>query len=142
MNRRYIAQRQLWPVAAAVLALVLGVSAGCKKQQPVKQQAARTDQQVAGDIQAKLQSETALAAQNIQVSVTTGVATLSGKVPDDAVRNLAGIDSGNVEGVKTVVNNLTVQSSSQQASATPPPTSVKEKRRKPDARGRREEAEA
>jgi len=63
-------------VGAAVLALVLGISAGCKEQQ-----AARTDQQVAGDIQAKLQNETALAGQNIQVSVTTGVATLSGRVP-------------------------------------------------------------
>jgi hypothetical protein len=121
MNRRYIAQRQLWLVGAAVLALVLGLSAECKEQRPAEQQAARTDQQVAGDIQAKLQNETALAGQNIEVSVTTGVATLSGKVPDDAIRNLAGIDSGNVEGVKTVVNNLTVQSSSQQASATPPP---------------------
>lgn len=142
MNRQYFAQRQLWPVGAVVLALGLCFSAGCKKQQPAEQQAARTDQQVAGDIQAKLQSETALAGQNIQVSVTNGVATLSGKVPDDGIRNLAGIDSGNVEGVKTVVNNLTVQSSSQQAPATPPPASVKEKRPKPDARGRREEAEA
>jgi hypothetical protein len=96
---------------------------------------------VAGDIQAKLQNETRLAGKNIQVSVTTGVATLRGKVPDDATRNLAGIDSGNVEGVKTVVNNLTVQPSSQQASATPPPASLNEKRTKPQARGRREEAE-
>jgi len=141
MNRQYIAQRQLWPVGVAVLALGLGLSAGCKRQQPAEQQTARTDQQVAGDIQAKLQSETALAGQNIQVSVTAGVATLSGKVPDDATRNLAGIDSGNVEGVKTVVNNLTVRSS-QQASAPPPSASVKEKRTKPGTRGRREEAEA
>ena len=141
MKRQQIAKRQLLPVGAAALALVLGLSAGCKKQQPAEQQAARTDQQVAGDIQAKLQNETRLAGKNIQVSVTTGVATLRGKVPDDATRNLAGIDSGNVEGVKTVVNNLTVQPSSQQASATPPPASLNEKRTKPQARGRREEAE-
>ena len=141
MKTQQIAKRQLMPVGAAALALVLGLSAGCKKQQPAEQQAARTDQQVAGDIQAKLQNETALAGQNIQVSVTTGVATLRGKVPDDATRNLAGIDSGNVEGVKTVVNNLTVQPSSQQASATPLPASLNEKRTKPQARGRREEAE-
>jgi BON domain len=141
MKRQQIAKRQLLPVGAAALALVLGLSAGCKKQQPAEQQAARTDQQVAGDIQAKLQNETRLAGKNIQVSVTTGVATLRGKVSDDATRNLAGIDSGNVEGVKTVVNNLTVQPSSQQASATPPPASLNEKRTKPQARGRREEAE-
>jgi len=141
MNRQYIAQRQLRLVGAAVLALGLGLSAGCKEQQPAQQQAVRTDQQVAGDIQAKLQNETALAGQNIQVSMTNGVATLSGTVPDDATRNLAGIDSGNVDGVKTVVNNLTVQSS-QQTSATPPPAPVKEKRTKPDAGGLQEQAEA
>ena len=140
MKRQQIAKRQLWPVGA-FLALVLGLSAGCKVQQPAEQQVARTDQQVAGDIHAKLQNETALAGQNIQVSVTTGVVTLRGKVPDDATRNLAGIESGNVEGVKTVVNNLTVQPSSQQASATPPPALVNEKRTKPQAHGRREEAE-
>jgi hypothetical protein len=142
MKRQHIAKRQLWPVGAAVLALVLGLSAGCKKQQPAEQNAARTDQEVAGDIQSKLQNETALAGQDIQVSVTTGVATLRGKVPDDATRNLAGIDSGNVEGVKTVVNNLTVQPPSQKASVTPPPASFNEKRTKPQARALREQAEA
>ncbi|MGO9336085.1 MAG: BON domain-containing protein [Terracidiphilus sp.] len=141
MNNQNIMQRQLWLVGAAVLAFGLGLSAGCKKQQPVAQQAVRTDQQVAGDIQAKLQNEAVLAGQNIQVSVTNGVATLSGIVPDDATRDLAGTDSGNVDGVKTVVNNLTVQSLPQ-APATPPPAPVKEKRTKPDAPGLQEQAEA
>jgi hypothetical protein len=142
MNTQYVGQRHFWRVATAVLALGLGLSAGCKTQQPVQQQAARTDQQVAGDIQAKLQSEAALQGQNVQVSVTNGVATLSGTVPDDATRNLAGTDSGNVEGVKTVVNNLIVQSPQQQVSTTPPPVSGRDKPKKPDARGLREESEA
>jgi hypothetical protein len=140
MNRQMIVKRQLWLIGTAVLALGLGLSAGCRKQQAPEQQPARTDQQVAGDIQAKLQSETALAKQNIQVSVKAGVATLSGTVPDDATRNLAAIDSGNIDGVKTVVNNLTVQSS-QQVSAAPPAAPKKENRAKPDAGLRPEQVE-
>jgi hypothetical protein len=140
MNRQHMMQRQLRLVGAVVLALGLGLSAGCQKRPPAEQQAVRTDQQVAGDIQSKLQSETVLAGQNIQVSVTSGVVTLSGTVPDDATRNLAAIDSGNVDGVDTVVNNLTVQSS-QRPSATPPPPPAKEKHTKPDADRRVEQAE-
>src|SRR5208337_4995180 len=141
MNRQHIIQKHRWLAGAATLVLALGLAAGCKKEHAAGQQAARTDQQVAGDIQTKLQGETSLAGKNIQVSVENGVATLSGTVPDDAIRNLAGIDSGNVDGVRTVVNNLTVQPA-QQSSATPPPPLVKEKRAKPDARKLQEQAEA
>lgn len=106
-----------WQAAALALALVIGLVSGCK------QQAARTDQQVSTDIRAKIHGEQALASQNIQVSVNNGVATLSGSVSDEASRALAGNDSGTVSGVKTVVNNLTVQAPAQasapQASAAP-----------------------
>ncbi len=95
---------------AAVLALAV---AGCKQQA-----AAPTDQQIASGIQSRIQGESALAGQNIQVSVSNGVATLSGTVPDAASRSLAGVDSGAVPGVKTVVNNLMVQPA-QAAPATP-----------------------
>jgi BON domain len=97
---------------ALVLALVLGLAAGCKNQP-----AARTDQQISSDIQAKINGEGALAQQSIQVSVASGVATLTGTVTDEASRALAGNDSGTVAGVKTVVNNLTVQA----AQSAPPP---------------------
>jgi hypothetical protein len=100
MNR-YTFKSWAWTVTA-LLALAMG-AAGCRHQ------AARTDQQIATDVQAKIRSESALANQNIQVSVANGVATLSGTVTDDASRALAGNDSGAVDGVKTVVNNLTVQ---------------------------------
>ena len=101
-------------VAAAMLVLVLGFAAGCK------QQAARTDQQIAADVQAKIGGEAALAKQSIQVSVASGIATLSGSVTDEASRALAGNDAGTVAGVKTVVNNLTVEPA-QQAAAAPAP---------------------
>jgi hypothetical protein len=100
---------------AAVLALVLGMAAGCKNQQ----QAARNDQQISADVQAKIKGESALSGQNIQVSIADGVATLSGSVTDEASRALAGNDIGTVSGVKTVVNNLTVEPPQQAAAPEP-----------------------
>ena len=90
---------------ATILSAALLWGAGCKKEQA--QQPARTDQQVASDVQAKISAESALSGQNIQVGVVSGVATLSGTANDDASRALAGNDAGSVDGVKTVVNNLT-----------------------------------
>src|ERR1700685_426442 len=60
------------------------------------------------DIQAKITAESALTGQNIQVTVANGVATLNGKVDNDASRALAAADSASVDGVKTVVNNRVV----------------------------------
>jgi hypothetical protein len=94
------------------LALAAGLLAGCKSQ--------RTDQQIAADIQTKIQGESALSQQNIQVGVANGVATLSGSVSDDASRALAGNDSGTIAGVKSVVNNLTVQTPQQATAASTP----------------------
>jgi len=113
-----------WLAGAALMALAAVLATGCRHQQP----AAPTDAQVADGIQAKIQGESALAGQNIQVSVKDGVATLSGTVADDASRALAGNDSGTVSGVKTVVNNLTVQPP-QHAEAAPvaPPEQAPER---------------
>jgi hypothetical protein len=94
---------------AMVLALVLAVASGCRSN--------RTDPQITIDIQNKISGENALAGQNIQVSVAKGVATLNGAVSDEASRALAANDAGTVAGVKTVINNLTVQTAQQ----APPP---------------------
>ena len=109
MKRHIFNQNNSWLAGVAALALAVGLMSGCKSQQPAEQPVVRTDQQIATDIQTKIQGETALSGQSIQISVTGGVATLSGTVNDDASRALAGNDSGLVDGVKTVVNNLTVQ---------------------------------
>jgi len=111
---------RIWQAGALALALSVVLVVGCR------QQAAPTDQQLTSNVQAKLQGEQALASQNIQVSVSNGVATLSGTVSDEASRALAGNDSGSIGGVKTVVNNLTVQTASQvaapqTAAVAPPP---------------------
>lgn len=124
-----------WLAGVAVLTLTVAFVAGCRTQSP--QPAERTDQQIANDIQAKIQGEQALANQPIQVSVVNGVATLSGTVSDDASRALAGNDSGSIAGVKTVVNNLSVQPP---AAATAPPPSRES--RAPATRRQRQVAQA
>ncbi len=101
------------PLAAfAILALAATLATGCKKSAP-------TDQQLTSSVQSKIQGESALSGQNIQVSVANGVATLSGTVPDDASRSLAGNDAGSVSGIKTVVNNIVVGPAQQASSAAP-----------------------
>ena len=137
MNMRWMGQRGSWLAGAVVLALALGLAAGCKKQPTTEQPVVRTDQQVASDIQAKIQGEPALAGQDIQVNVANGVATLSGTVSDDASRALAGADGGTVSGVKTVVNNLTVQPA-QPSSAAPAPPPARQNRTRPESSGRQE----
>lgn len=88
----------------------------------------RNDQQIGSDIQAKITGESALTGQNIQVSVANGVATLNGKVDNDASRALASADSASIDGVRTVVNNLVVAPARAAKVAPPPP--VKERRHK------------
>ncbi len=104
MNVGLLRASVLNTLALVTLAFAVAIAVGCRQQAPV-----RTDQQIATDVQAKIHSESALAGQNIQVSVAGGVATLNGVATDPASRALAGNDAGSVAGVKTVVNNLTVQ---------------------------------
>lgn len=103
-----------WMVVCSLLVL----STGCNKQatqsaeksapSSVRQQTPN-DQQILGNIQSRVQSERALNGQQIEVSVAGGVATLSGHVDNEASRALAAADSGAVDGVRTVINNLEVQ---------------------------------
>jgi BON domain len=133
--------RRTIPLTLMTGLLVLG--AGCKnpfvhEDQPAAQQAAapapvaqpaapapRDDQQITSDIQAKISAESALNGQTIQVNTANGVATLTGKVDNDASRALASADSASVDGVRTVVNNLVV-APPQTAKALPPMRKRKE----------------
>ncbi|MEA2260803.1 MAG: hypothetical protein QOJ51_3628, partial [Acidobacteriaceae bacterium] len=120
MRTDFVTRRSI-PLAVLTCFLVLG--SGCKsKPSPSAEQATpaatqaaqpapapvRDDQQIGSDIQAKITGESALTGQNIQVTVVNGVATLNGKVDNDASRALAAADSASVDGVRTVVNNLVV----------------------------------
>jgi hypothetical protein len=97
-------RRNFTKAGAALLVLVLGLVAGCRLHA-----AGRSDQQIASDIQAKFVGDQAIAGQSIQVNVDKGVVTLTGTVADPASRTLADYDTGSVPGVKTVINNLSVQ---------------------------------
>jgi hypothetical protein len=123
-------------IPLVVLTGFLVVGSGCKSNPPQSAeqtpppaaQAAqpapptvRDDQQIGSDIQAKITGESALTGQNIQVTVANGVATLNGKVDNDASRALAAADSGSVDGVRTVVNNLVVAPSRAAKPAPAPP---------------------
>ncbi|HXP08709.1 MAG TPA: BON domain-containing protein, partial [Acidobacteriaceae bacterium] len=103
--------RSLMALTGLLVFLILG--SGCNKQpaeQPTQQATpapqpapapVRNDQQIGSDIQAKITAESALSGQNIQVAVANGVATLTGKVENDASRSLAAADSASVDGVRT-----------------------------------------
>lgn len=128
---------------AGVLAASLLLATGCKPAQsasesaPAATQAARSDQDIARDIQGRIQGESALAGQDIQVSVNGGRATLNGTVNNDAARALAGMDGGAVNGVRTVINNLTV--TPQRVAQTAPPPAP-EPKTEPERRHRRDAA--
>lgn len=131
MNDRFRHSPVIGRVGAVVLALILATAAGCKNQ------AHRTDQQITSDIQAKISGEGALNGQNIDVTVVNGVATLSGTVTDEASRALAGNDSGTVEGVRTVVNNLSVQSGRGAPAAEKTPSQPAQSAPRPPESGKR-----
>lgn len=92
--------------ASLALSLVLGVFAGCSKK-------ARTDAQIASDVQTKVYSDPAIQSRQIGVQAARGVVTLSGDVTNDTERGAAANDAAAVDGVKTVVNNLQVQQAQQ-----------------------------
>ncbi|MFB3813466.1 MAG: BON domain-containing protein [Terriglobales bacterium] len=81
-----------------VLVAALAILAGCQK--------ARTDAQIAADVQGKINSDPAVASRQYTVSANNGVVTLNGFVGSEAERTAAANDAAQVEGVKTVVNNL------------------------------------
>jgi outer membrane biosynthesis protein TonB len=103
---------------AALIALSIAITlAGCKTAPPPPDDASLNTA-----IQNRLISDPNLSGQSIQASVSAGVVTLTGTVTSDTVRTIASGDVGQLPGVKTVVNNLLVQSpSAAVAAATQPP---------------------
>jgi BON domain len=90
-------------VCAIVISLAL-LTAGCTRAGF----GGRTDQQVATDVQNKINADNSFPDKGLTASANNGVVTLSGNVSSDAARNAAANDAAQVEGVKTVVNNLVV----------------------------------
>ncbi len=134
MHIRHLQIRSLEVVLASGLLLI---GAGCTHQQasteptstPIQNQPMpRNDQQIASDIQSRIGGESALNGQGIQVSVTNGTATLNGTVDNDASRALASNDAGAIDGVKTVLNNLSVSPPKPARVASAPPATASPKR--------------
>ncbi len=97
-------------IAASVLLLfVFGLSVGCNR--------VRSDVQIAGDVQQKILADANVPTKQVTVSSNNGVVTLSGSVGSEVERAAAANDAAMIDGVRTVVNNLTVA----QAQVPPPP---------------------
>lgn len=131
------AKASLYLVVVAALALIVG--AACNKTS-----AARGDAQVASDVQSKIFSDPNVQSRQINVQSANGVVTLSGNVNSEAERTAAAQDAAAVDGVKTVVNNLTTQAAQMQpeeqaqeeqpATETKPATKPAMREHRPSAR--------
>ena len=113
------AKAQLYLVVIAGLLLMVGTA--CNKST-----AARGDAQVASDVQSKIFSDPNVQSRQISVQSANGVVTLSGNVNSEAERAAAAQDAAGIDGVKTVVNNLTTQAA-QAMPAEPAPEPEQEK---------------
>lgn len=128
---------------AAFLAVALSFG-GCKKSSPAPDDAALTSA-----VQARITGDTALQPESIQATVQNGVATLNGTVSNEAARSLAASDAAQVAGLKTVINNLTVQQAQQSApqpvtqptAAVPPPPPARVRKEEVKKKERQERAE-
>jgi hypothetical protein len=134
---------------AGLLAGCLLAGAGCKQLSPRNNEtpqpaaappaaatapapAPRSDQEIANDIQSRIDAESALNGQDIKISVNGGTATLNGTVNNDAARALAAADSGAATGVRTVINNLTVTPERAVKQAPPPKPEHRHREPSPD----------
>lgn len=99
-------------VVLAVLVLALGTA--CNRAS----QGTRSDAQVASDVQSKIFTDPNVQSRQISVQSANGVVTLSGYVNSEAERSAAASAAAQVDGVKTVVNNLQTQQAQAQQPAT------------------------
>jgi hypothetical protein len=103
----------------ACLSVVLLTLAACKSA-PVD------DGTLSRNVQSSLSDDSALSGLGIQGSVQQGVATLSGNAQNDAQRSLAARDASAVQGIRQVVNNISLAPVAPASAAvfTPPPPPV------------------
>jgi len=122
------ARRWCYVLTLAAL-LALAVASGCTR--------ARNDAQVAGEVQGKIYADSNVPTKGITVASANGVVTLSGNVGSDVERQAAAADAAQVEGVKTVVNNLQVAPpATAQAQPEPEPEAPPEPSPAPEHRRR------
>jgi hypothetical protein len=120
------------------------VAAGCAAKQ--------NDKQIAEAVQGKIYADSSITSRQINASSANGVVTLNGAVASDAERQSAAADASQVQGVRTVVNDLVVAAAAPPpapapatqpaASSAPAPASAPGPRRRAERRGRRAEQAA
>ena len=115
-NRSLSATRALLSIGALAIALSF---AGCKSSAPA---VATDDASLTAALQTRLTNDDALKSEPINSSVQDKVATLNGTVSSEAARSLAAADAAQVAGIKTVVNNLSVQTPASMTAAVIPPS--------------------
>jgi hypothetical protein len=118
---------------SVVLVAIALLAASCSRV------SSRPDAQVASDVQNKINGDGSVPDKQLNINANNGTVTLTGTVASDAARNAAANDAAQIEGVKTVVNNLEVAPASaaadqsaqpqNQANLNPPPPPVREERR-------------
>ena len=121
-------------LAAAVTVLLASFAIACSR--------AKSDAQIIGEVVTKIQADPQVSNKQVAVNSANGVVTLSGSASSEAERTAVANDAAQVEGVKTVVNNLMVaslpadmpgQAEAQEPAPAPAPTVVRERARKPVA---------
>lgn len=117
-------------VTTTALALGLGLS-GCKSTPAA---APVDDTSLTTAVQSRLSGDGALTNESIQAGVEKGIVTLNGTVSNEAARSLAAADAAQVSGIKTVVNNLTVQAPVAAVPPPPPPPPPAPVKSKPEAK--------
>jgi hypothetical protein len=142
MSHRYFTH----PVSIGMLAFAVLFGIGCSKSSAptpltVQQAAAQpqpqpSDNQIATEVQNRLQADFGLQNMPIQTQAVNGVVTLSGTVSEQAARELAANDAAQVNGVRTVVNNLVVQTAQAAAVSAPSNADAKKAEKKADEEAR------
>lgn len=111
------AHRMFSTARAAAISIALTLSmAGCKSKPAVID-----DASLAATVTSSLAADQNLNGQTIQATVSSGVVTLNGSVTSDSVRTIATGDVAQIAGVKTVIDNLAVQSTPVASAVAPPP---------------------
>lgn len=87
-------------IVLVCLLVILALAIGCSKKP--------NDAQIIGEVATKIQADPNVPTKAIAVQSTDGVVTLTGQVTSDMERTAAGNDASQVQGVRTVVNNLTI----------------------------------
>jgi BON domain-containing protein len=122
-----------------VLISLVMIAVGCSRV------GKHSDDQVASDVKNKINGDANVPDKGLNINANNGTVTLSGNVSSEAVREAAANDAAQIDGVKTVINDLQVAPASatdqqpsepqtqsqeqpqEQASNTPPP--AREERR-------------